>query len=204
MRKCIICLLALLGIFSTCYAQQTEIDYTGLSKREERHLRRLYKDYDYMYGKHGYFGQVSVDATYCIFNNYPIYDAIFGLDVVNGYSFGPNFDLGAGVGFYHLSVNTDGHKPFCATPIFGYTRVNFIRRKVTPYIAAKLGFGYIWDSDHNSKYGCMVREGFSTYISTEAGVKVHLKSGMALTAGLTWSSLPLSNFGMGLNIGFTW
>ena len=202
MRKCIICLLALLGIFSTCYAQQTEIDYTGLSKREERHLRRLYKDYDYMYGKHGYFGQVSVDATYYATNSLFRNNVMCGIDVVNGYSFGPLFDLGIGIGLHYIPSKVERQR-YITIPLFAQARVTFIESKIAPYLAAKLGGAYMWDGDrerHNQ--GCLVTEGFSPYIGGELGVKIALQDGMAITVGLCTSLY--FDAGVGLNVGFTW
>lgn len=203
MKRFIIFLLLLLGMLGVSNAQQGEIDYTGLSKREERHLRRLYKDYDYKYGKRGYFGQVSVDATYYVLSSYYPRKTMVGMDVVNGFSFGPHFDLGAGAGFYYMP-NTNATKPYCSVPLFAYSRVTFMQRRVTPYIAAKLGLGYAWDTDRSNHHGCLVSEGVSVYAAAEAGVKVHLDSGMALTAGLSTSFMPYSCGSLGVNIGFTW
>ena len=79
-----------------------------------------------------------------------------------------------------------------------------MQRRVTPYIAAKLGLGYTWDTDRSNHHGCLVSEGVSVYAAAEAGVKVHLDSGMALTAGLSTSFMPYSCGSLGVNIGFTW
>ena len=185
---------------------QSEIDYTGLSKREERALRRLYKDYDYKYGKRGYFGQVSVDASYYIYKGFLLNDMMYGVDVVNGYSFGPHFDLGGGIGFY-CQPNSAKNKRYYIAPLFVYTRVNILQRKVTPYIAAKLGWGYAWGGDVDcSDDDCRRINGLSTYSAGELGVKVHLPKGMALTVGVSSSLyfIPLFASSLGVNVGFTW
>ena len=193
----------LFGLSDLSTAQQAEIDYTGLCKREERTVRRLYRDYVYKYGKPGYFIQPSVDAFCHTLDKYNLHDGMYGINTVHGYSFCPYLDLGGGLGFYCLTRHSKT-VPYYAVPLFAYIRVNLINLRCTPYLAARVGAAYSWDGDRNREHGCMVTEGVAPYINGECGFKFYLRDGSAIYAGFTIALIPFSNFGIGPTIGFTW
>ena len=63
MKRSIV-LFSLMLLFCATAIAQSEIDYTGLSAREERTLRRMYKDYKH--NNRGYFGTASAGVVLCI------------------------------------------------------------------------------------------------------------------------------------------
>lgn len=63
--------------------------------------------------------------------------------IINGYRFNPYISLGVGTGLRYGSIsNYDNEFDNIYLPIFADFRVNFINRKVTPYISLDLGSAY--------------------------------------------------------------
>lgn len=74
--------------------------------------------------------------------------ASFGVQVINGYQVNPNFNVGLGVGLNQHFAGT------AYTPVFVDLRVNFLRKRVTPFVdlAGGWAFGLVPDKDEGGLY----------------------------------------------------
>ena len=163
---------------------------------------------EYRFGKRGYFGTATLGFSHFGIKGegWLIDKPHYGVDVINGYSFNPHFDLGAGVGF-HFQPSSDPNEQYLLFPLYAYLRANILDRRVTPYIAAKLGASAV---GYRTVQGCTVygfdRWGWSTFTEIEAGAAVRFKDGKSLNIGVGVPAylIPLLAVGVNINVGFTW
>lgn len=88
----------------------------------------------FLYGEPGYAGNISL----AIGKDF-IQGSTADLLTSHGYSFGNGLYLGMGTG---LSVNFDGGEGiFTTVPIFADMKYSFMDKKISPYIALKVGVG---------------------------------------------------------------
>lgn len=205
MKRSIV-LFSLMLLFCATAIAQSKIDYTGLSAREERTLRRMYKDYKH--DNRGYFGTASAGVVLCNFRKgLNCSDILSGVDIINGFSFNPYINLGAGIGGYYQPEYGEKGQKF-VMPIYLYLKANLTDTTAVPYLAARVGGAAVFGNDFG-QHGCIV-EGFMSrgtfFIEPEVGCSYRIKDKKAINLGV---SLPLYAglgvvSGIKLGIGFTW
>lgn len=76
---------------------------------------------EYRFGKRGYFGTATLGFSHFGINGegWVIDKPHYGVDVINGYSFNPHIDLGAGVGF-HFQPSSNPKEEYLLFPLYAY------------------------------------------------------------------------------------
>lgn len=76
---------------------------------------------EYRFGKRGYFGTATLGFSHFDLNGegWIIDKPHYGVDVINGYSFNPHIDLGAGVGF-HFQPSSNPKEEYLLFPLYAY------------------------------------------------------------------------------------
>jgi len=98
------------------------------------------------------------------------------LDVINGYQFNPYVSLGFGVGF-HWYFGDSGYyhnRQTLLMPLFADLRINFLNKKVSPYMS--LGIGYSFDLTAAKPSGM--------YFAPTCGVRFKFNEKVAMNLGL--------------------
>lgn len=104
--------------------------------------------------------------------------------IINGYRFNPYISLGIGTGIrYGTLSNYDVDFDNFYLPVFADFRVNFINRKVTPYISLDLGSVYnLSDSDEDP----------GVFFNPTIGVKFKFTQRMGLNIGVGYDLQTIS------------
>lgn len=93
------------------------------------------------------------------------------LNIINGYQFNPYFSLGLGTGVRYYY---DSYSELTMVPVFADFRVNFINRKVSPYISAGVGYSFNATDDF---------AGAGMYFDSTLGVRFMVSKKSALNIG---------------------
>ena len=104
-----------------------------------------------------------------------------GLRTVHGYRFFPYLFIGAGVG---LDRYTGLFQTYL--PLFTRFQSEFLKRKVTPFIAADIGYSFLLQEDIPQGYRKIDQKG-GVYFSGSLGVRIYTKGRASVSFGAAYT-----------------